>query len=36
LSPNVETLILKEYGFPMDAHLPWKSMKERYSKIIAA
>jgi hypothetical protein len=29
LSPNVEALILKEYGFSEDAHLLWKSMKEK-------
>jgi hypothetical protein len=27
LIPNVEALILREYGFPMDAHLLWKSIK---------
>jgi hypothetical protein len=32
LSPNVEALILKEYGFPVDALLLWKSIKEMFSK----
>jgi hypothetical protein len=36
VSPNVEALTLKEYGFPMDAHLPWKSIKEKFSEITAA
>jgi hypothetical protein len=27
LSPNVEALILKEHGIPMDAHLLWKYIK---------
>jgi hypothetical protein len=30
LSPNVEALILKEHGFPIDAHLLWKYIKERF------
>jgi hypothetical protein len=30
LSPNVEDLILKEHGVPMDAHLLWKYMKEKF------
>jgi hypothetical protein len=33
LSPNVEALIIKEYGFPVDAHLLWKSIKEKFSEI---
>jgi hypothetical protein len=36
LSSNVEALILKEYGFPKDAHLLWKSIKEKFSEIIIA
>jgi hypothetical protein len=32
LSPNVEALILKEHGVPMDAHLLWKYMKEKFSE----
>jgi hypothetical protein len=31
LSPNVEVLILKEHGVPMDAHLLWKYIKEKFS-----
>jgi hypothetical protein len=30
LSPNVEDLILKEYGFAEDAHLLWKSIEEKF------
>jgi hypothetical protein len=30
LSPNVEALILKEYGVAMDAHLLWKYIKEKF------
>jgi hypothetical protein len=30
LSPNVEALILKEHGVPMDAHLLWKYIKEKF------
>jgi hypothetical protein len=33
LSPNVETLILKEHEFPMDAHLLWKYIKEKFPEI---
>jgi hypothetical protein len=36
LSPNVEDLILREYGFPEDAHLLWKSIKEIFSEITIA
>jgi hypothetical protein len=36
LSPNVEALILKEYGFPEDAHMLWKSIKEMFLEVIAA
>jgi hypothetical protein len=32
LSPNVEALILKEHGIPMDAHLLWKYIKEKFSE----
>jgi hypothetical protein len=32
LSPNVEALISKEHGFPMDAHLLWKHIKEKFSE----
>jgi hypothetical protein len=32
LSPNVEAVILKEYGVPMDAHLLWKYNKEKFSE----
>jgi hypothetical protein len=32
LNPNVEALILKEHGFPMDAHLLWKYIKEKFSE----
>jgi hypothetical protein len=30
LSLNVEALILKEHGVPMDAHLLWKYIKEKF------
>jgi hypothetical protein len=33
LSPNVEALISREHGFPMDAHLLWKYVKEKFSDI---
>jgi hypothetical protein len=32
LSPNLEALIIKEHGFPMDAHLLWKYIKDMFSK----
>jgi hypothetical protein len=32
LSPNIEALILKEHGIPMDAHLLWKYIKEKFSE----
>jgi hypothetical protein len=32
LSPNVEALILKEHGVPMDAHLLWKYIKKKFSE----
>jgi hypothetical protein len=35
LSPNVEALILKEHGVPMDAHLLWKYIKEKFSETTA-
>jgi hypothetical protein len=36
LSRNVDALILKEHGFPKDAHLLLKSVKEIFSEITAA
>jgi hypothetical protein len=36
LSPNVDALILKEYWFPEDGHLLWKSIKEKFSEITIA
>jgi hypothetical protein len=33
LSPNVEVLILKEHGVPMDSHLLWKYIKEKFLEI---
>jgi hypothetical protein len=36
LSPNVEALILKEYEFLEDAHLLWKTIKEKFSETTAA
>jgi shikimate kinase len=35
LSPNVEALILKEHGVPMDAHLILKYIKEKFSETTA-
>jgi hypothetical protein len=35
LSLNIEALILKEHGVPMDAHLLWKYIKEKFSETIA-
>jgi hypothetical protein len=35
LSPNIEALILKEYVFPVDAHLLWKFIKEKFLETIA-
>jgi hypothetical protein len=35
LSPNIEALILKEHGIPMDAHLLWKYIKEKFSETTA-
>jgi hypothetical protein len=32
LSPNIEALILKEHEVPMDAHLLWKCIKEKFSE----
>jgi hypothetical protein len=32
LSPNVEALILKEHEVPIDAHLLWKYIKEKFSE----
>jgi hypothetical protein len=34
LSPNIEGLILKECGVPMDAHLLWKYIKEKFLETI--
>jgi hypothetical protein len=31
LSPNVEAIIIKEHGFPMDAHLLWIYIKDMFS-----
>jgi hypothetical protein len=36
LSPNVEAIIIKEYGFPMDAHLLWIYIKDMFSDTIVA
>jgi hypothetical protein len=36
LSPNVEALILKEHGFPVNAHLLWMYIKEKFSEITTA
>jgi hypothetical protein len=36
LSLNVEALILKVFGFPVDAHLMWKSIKEKFLEITSA
>jgi hypothetical protein len=33
--PNVEAIILKEHVIPMDAHLLWKYIKEKFSETIA-
>jgi hypothetical protein len=30
LSPNIEVLILKKHEIPMDAHLLWKYIKEKF------
>jgi hypothetical protein len=30
LSPNVEALMLKEHEFPIDAHMLWKYIKEKF------
>jgi hypothetical protein len=35
LSPNVEALILKEHEVPMDAHLLWKYIKEKFLETTA-
>jgi hypothetical protein len=32
LSQNVEAFILKEHVVPMDAHLLWKYIKEKFSE----
>jgi hypothetical protein len=31
LSPNVEVIIIKEHGFPVDAHLLWIYIKDMFS-----
>jgi hypothetical protein len=36
LSPNVEALIIKEHGFPMDAHLLWIYIKDVFSDTTTA
>jgi hypothetical protein len=36
LSPNVEVIIIKEHGFPVDAHLLWIYIKDMFSDITAA
>jgi hypothetical protein len=35
LSSNVEALILKEHGVPMDAYLLWKYIKEKFLETTA-
>jgi hypothetical protein len=30
LSPNVEAIIIKEHGFPVDAHLMWIYIKDMF------
>jgi hypothetical protein len=36
LSPNVEAIIIKEHGFPMDAHLLWIYIKDMFSDTTVA
>jgi hypothetical protein len=36
LSPNVEAIIIKEHGFPVDAHLLWIYIKDMFSDTTAA
>jgi hypothetical protein len=36
LSSNVEALIIKEHGFPVDAYLLWKYIKDMFSKTTTA
>jgi hypothetical protein len=36
LNPNVEAIIIKEHGFPMDAHLLWIYIKDIFLDITAA
>jgi hypothetical protein len=31
LSPNIEAIIIKEHGFPVDAHLLWMYIKDMFS-----
>jgi hypothetical protein len=32
LSPSVEVSMLKEHGYPIDAHLLWRYIKEKFSE----
>jgi hypothetical protein len=32
LSPNIEAIIIKEHGFPVDAHLLWMYIKDMFSE----
>jgi hypothetical protein len=36
LSPNVEAIIIKEHGFPVDAHLSWIYIKDMFLDTTAA
>jgi hypothetical protein len=36
LSPNVEVIIIKEHGFPVDVHLLWTYIKDMFSDTTAA
>jgi hypothetical protein len=36
LSSNIEALIIKEHGFPVDAHLLWIYIKDIFSDTTAA
>jgi hypothetical protein len=35
LSPNIEAIIIKEHGFPVDAHLWWMYIKDIFSETTA-
>jgi hypothetical protein len=35
LSPNIEDIIIKEHGFPMDAHLRWMYIKDMFLETTA-